>query len=154
MKKRKPQANEVGEWTLTKTIRFEAAHKLVNHDGKCERLHGHSWTADIECRGYSLTARGPKKGMVLDYGDISEAVKPIVDDVLDHHYLNQTLLTDAPTSEVVAQWIYNWLRDVAKLRGLHAVTVHETCTSACKYKPKDAKKIKRELVTWNGVDGV
>jgi 6-pyruvoyl tetrahydropterin synthase len=30
------------QWAISKTFKFEAAHSLVHHDGKCSREHGHS----------------------------------------------------------------------------------------------------------------
>ena len=84
-------------FTLTKEIRFEAAHKLPHHDGQCARLHGHSFKARIVCQSEKLISEGPKRGMVLDFKTISEAVKPILDEKLDHHYLNETLPMESPT---------------------------------------------------------
>jgi len=117
---------------LSKMFRFEAAHFLPHHDGKCRRMHGHSWQATIVCEGYHLKHEGPKQGMLLDYGEISDAMEPIVDGALDHHLLNDTVNAN-PTSEVVAVWIYFRLRD--KLPGLKGVIIEETCTSRCEYFP-------------------
>lgn len=118
-------------WAITKTFRFEAAHHLPNHDGKCARVHGHSWVADVEVTGPHLVEDGPKVGMVLDYGTISDAVDPIVEGTLDHYDLNVTTGLDNPTSEAIAKWLFDQLDTV--LPGLIAVTIHETCTSACRY---------------------
>jgi 6-pyruvoyltetrahydropterin/6-carboxytetrahydropterin synthase len=118
-------------WTLTKTFRFEAAHKLPKHDGKCARLHGHSWACDIEVRGPALHAGGAEAGMVIDYGTISGILRPLVDGYLDHHYLNDTLPLDNPTSEEVARWLYQRVKPY--LAELTAVTIHETCTARCRY---------------------
>lgn len=118
-------------WVLTKAFRFEAAHHLPAHDGKCARVHGHSWVGEIEVRGDSLITEGPKRGMVIDYGDLAAAVQGIVENWLDHHDLNRTTGLRDPTSEALAQWVYDRLRPV--LRGLVAVTIHETCTARCRY---------------------
>lgn len=118
-------------WTLSKTFRFEASHQLVGHDGKCARLHGHSWTATVCIERGDLTAEGPKAGMVLDYGDVSAAAAPLVERYLDHHHLNETLETDRPTSEVIARWLFQRLD--RELPFLRSVTVEETCTSRCTY---------------------
>jgi 6-pyruvoyltetrahydropterin/6-carboxytetrahydropterin synthase len=34
-------------WLIYKEVRFEAAHRLPYHDGKCQRLHGHSWIGRV-----------------------------------------------------------------------------------------------------------
>jgi 6-pyruvoyltetrahydropterin/6-carboxytetrahydropterin synthase len=119
-------------WTLRKTVRFEAAHHLPHHDGKCRRVHGHSWEAVIEVRGRSLWQDGPKTGMVMDYGEISQAVDPIWEDYLDHHDLNATTGLDSPTSERLAKWLFDTLAPHL-YENLVAVTIRETCTSECRY---------------------
>jgi len=124
-------------WELTKELRFEAAHKLAHHDGKCARLHGHSWVARIIVRVGVLHESGPQTNMGLDYALIKDAYSTIRDQYLDHHYLNETLGTDSPTSEYVAQWLFDALapkfRSVLHFVGLVAVEVDETCTSSCRY---------------------
>ena len=120
-------------WTLTKHFPFEAAHFLPHHDGKCQRMHGHSWVMDVECRRDALDSDGPKQGMVVDFGDISTAVKPLLDGWLDHYVLNETTGLESPTSECLAEWIYSWLKP--RVPYLHAITIAETCTSACRYEP-------------------
>lgn len=103
------------------------------HNGKCARLHGHSWIAAVEVEGATLIEDGAKSGMVLDYGDLSALVRPLVAVYLDHHYLNETTGLINPTSEELARWIY--LRLTGIVPGLTAVTVYETCTSECRYAP-------------------
>lgn len=122
-------------WYLTKKFRFEAAHRLPHHDGKCQRLHGHSWEGQVVCRFDDLIEGGAKDGMGRDYADISAPVKAMVEEFLDHHYLNETLPLESPTSELVARWVWEHLEPV--LTGLHAVVIKETCTSACRYSPRD-----------------
>jgi 6-pyruvoyltetrahydropterin/6-carboxytetrahydropterin synthase len=119
-------------WLLAKKFRFEAAHKLPYHDGKCSRLHGHSWHGVVYVAGDTLVAEGAKQGMVMDYGDITKCLKPLLDDYLDHYYLNESLGLESPTSEEVAAWIYGKLEE-AGLLGLTAVRIDETCTSICLY---------------------
>ena len=118
-------------WTLRKTFRFEASHVLPQQGGKCARLHGHSWVLQVEVQGDRLAAAGARAGMVLDYGDISAIVKPLIDGYLDHYHLNDTTGLANPTSEELARWVYD--RIAPYLDGLTAVTIHETCTSECRY---------------------
>ena len=118
-------------WTLRKTFRFEAAHRLPQHDGKCARLHGHSWKGEVAVEGASLGAGGSRAGMVIDYGDIKAVLAPLIDAYLDHHYLNESLRMENPTSEEVARWLYEAVEPY--LTGLHSVTIRETCTSACTF---------------------
>jgi 6-pyruvoyltetrahydropterin/6-carboxytetrahydropterin synthase len=118
-------------YTLEKTITFEASHQLINHDGKCARLHGHSWKAIVICSGNSLIDTGPKQNMLIDYSEIKKQVKYLLENYLDHHHLNYTLQTDSPTSEYVAKWLFTNLK--IKLPLLKEIVVYETCTSKCIY---------------------
>ena len=117
---------------LKKQFRFEASHQLPKHDGKCQRLHGHSWKGWVTVEDTELCTQGPKAGMLVDYGDISAVLKPIVEDYLDHHHLNETLGLENPTSEEIARWLYNRLKPI--LPGLSSVIIEETCSSACEYR--------------------
>lgn len=122
--------------TLRKKFKFEASHQLVGHDGKCARLHGHSWVLWVEVVGSGVHEEGPKRGMLIDYGDVKKAVMPLWDRLLDHHHLNETFNTDAPTSEHVAIALWELLQpcfaDDPRCR-LNAIEIEETCTSACRY---------------------
>lgn len=118
--------------TLTKEFRFEASHKLPNHDGKCARLHGHSWKMKVVLEGSELHESGPKAGMLADFGDVSRAVKPLLEEKLDHWHLNDTTGLANPTSEELAVWIFNQLEPTLPL--LVAVQIEETCTSSCTYR--------------------
>lgn len=128
-------------FTLEKTFRFEASHQLPNHDGKCARLHGHSWVCVIHLEGYKLVDQGPKQGMLMDYGDISASMKDLIENYLDHWHLNETTGLSNPTSEELARWIYTRLEQVFRSHLspdrtlLKAVTVRETCTSSATYQP-------------------
>lgn len=140
------------EFILTKTFPFEAAHQLKYHDGKCARLHGHSFKLTIVVASQSVTSelirdpsvpmsklkptKDPKSNMLLDYGDISDIVKPFVEDKLDHHFLNETLETDSPTSEYIASYCFGWFSGEFGKKGveLRAVRISETCTSEAIYR--------------------
>jgi 6-pyruvoyltetrahydropterin/6-carboxytetrahydropterin synthase len=117
---------------LTKEFRFEASHQLPAHDGKCARLHGHSWRGRVVVRGDVLVDSGPKVGMLLDYGDIKRAVEPLVREHLDHWHLNDSTGLLNPTSEELARWVFERLRPALPM--LEAVIIEETCTSSCEYR--------------------
>ena len=118
-------------WVIGKEFRFEASHQLPNHDGKCARLHGHSWRGVIYVAGNKLVNSGAKQDMIMDYGDIKKYLKPLLENYLDHYHLNETTGLANPTSETIAKWIYEQLEN--KIPGLVAVRIDETCTSQCIY---------------------
>src|SRR2546423_9278614 len=114
---------------LRKTFQFEAAHFLphVPEDHKCRRLHGHSFRAEVVIEGET----DPKYGWVMDYADIAEAFRPLLDQ-LDHHYLNEIRGLENATSENLAVWIWDQLKP--DLPGLIEVVIAETCVSQCHYR--------------------
>lgn len=116
---------------LEKIFRFEAGHVLKHHDGKCKDPHGHSYMLTVRLRSPTLIASGPKTNMVLDFGDVKSVVKPMIVEFLDHKWLNDTLKSDSPTAEYIAQWIYQHLKPHLPL--LYSVTIHETVNSSATY---------------------
>lgn len=119
-------------WILSKDFTFEASHQLPHHDGKCARLHGHSWRGTVYVEGDKLVESGSKQDMVMDFKEIKDYLNPLIEGYLDHHHLNSTTQLENPTSERVAQWVYERLED-GGLKGLIAVCIQETCTSRCFY---------------------
>jgi 6-pyruvoyltetrahydropterin/6-carboxytetrahydropterin synthase len=88
--------------SVTRSFRFEAAHQLPWHEGKCRHLHGHSYRLDVTVTG----PLGPN-GIVLDFADLQAAVNREVIDRYDHRYLND--LMDNPTAELMAHQIWKTL---------------------------------------------
>lgn len=112
---------------LSKEFRFEASHQLPNHDGKCARLHGHSWVLLVGVVGVVNTVKGfAKEGMVRDYADIKGPMQPLIDQ-LDHHHLNDLLGDYPPTSENVLIWIASHLEEMDF--DWEFLILEETCTS-------------------------
>jgi 6-pyruvoyltetrahydropterin/6-carboxytetrahydropterin synthase len=114
---------------LRKTFQFEAAHLLPNLPAshKCRRLHGHSFVVEIGVAGEI----DPKLGWLIDYAEISDAFKPLLER-LDHYYLNEIPGLENPTSENIAIWIWRDLKP--RLALLTEVVVAETCTARCVYR--------------------
>jgi 6-pyruvoyltetrahydropterin/6-carboxytetrahydropterin synthase len=114
---------------IFKEFTFEAAHRLPHvPDGhKCSRLHGHSYRVTVHVGG----PVDSHLGWVRDFDDLTRAMRPVLDR-LDHYYLNDIEGLDNPTSEVLARWIWDWLK--ASLPGLSQVVVRETCTAGCVYR--------------------
>jgi 6-pyruvoyltetrahydropterin/6-carboxytetrahydropterin synthase len=114
--------------TLWKEFRFEAAHRLPNMpaEHKCARLHGHSFHLEVHLAGNV----DPHTGMLVDYGDIKAAFKPL-EDRLDHHYLNEIPGLENPPSENLVRWIWEQLKP--DLPELSRLVLRETCTVGCVY---------------------
>lgn len=114
---------------IYKDFRFEAAHRLPNvpEGHKCARLHGHSYRCRITISGE------PKEpaGWIMDFSDLAAVAQPLLDQ-LDHYYLNDIAGLENPTSENLAQWLWNKLQ--GELPQLTEVEISETCTSGCIYR--------------------
>jgi len=95
--------------SITKIFRFEAAHHLPGHQGKCARPHGHSYRLEVTISGPIKDAPGESDhGMVMDFGDLSNIVKNSVIERLDHQDLNA--ITELhTTAENLAHWIWDEL---------------------------------------------
>lgn len=122
---------------ITKTFKFEAAHQLLEHDGDCARLHGHSYSFTLGICGQMLGS-GPKRNMVLDYGDLGEVGKKIRD-MLDHHFLNDVTSESMTTAEFLCKWIYDRVEE--EIPDLWSVEVSETESTSCSYCPIQSRLI-------------
>lgn len=119
---------------IRKHFRFEAAHVLPHHPGKCSRLHGHSYRLEVAVRG-PLQQAGPARGMVVDFDEISAVVRPLVIERLDHASLNDVM--ENPTAELIALWIWDEL--AGKLPQLDEIVVWETPTACAVVRADDAR---------------
>ncbi len=106
--------------SVTCSFRFEAAHTLARHPGKCRNLHGHSYRLDV-------TVGGPLdgNGVVIDFDRLHEIVDREVVGEWDHRDLNQVL--DNPTAELLAHRAWELLTDAGVT--LSALGLWETDTS-------------------------
>lgn len=60
-----------------KPIRISTGHRILHHDGKCSRPHGHNYELSVEIRG-ELT----EEGWVVDKGEVTGII-----DEWDHRFL-------------------------------------------------------------------
>ena len=74
------QALAHGNMVVSKTIVTETAHRLVDYDGKCSSIHGHSWhwTVHVHCK--SLLPNG----IAVDFGKLKQVMNECIHDVFDH----------------------------------------------------------------------
>lgn len=63
---------------VSKKFKWEAAHRIPWHEGKCKHLHGHSYKMIVELEG-----EPNEKGVVIDFNDIKKMIEPYVK-MLDH----------------------------------------------------------------------
>jgi len=70
---------------ITKEFKFEMAHALYAYDGLCANIHGHSYRLWVCIRGKVKNENGhTKDGMLMDFMNLKEIVKPNIVDKYDH----------------------------------------------------------------------
>lgn len=116
--------------SLNRSFRLESARSLPNlpKDHPCAAIHGHSFLVKLGLSGEI----DPHIGWLMDYDDIERAFAPIKE-ALDHRYLNEVKGLENPTSELLAAWIYQQLKD--KLPLLDEVSIMETPDTCATYRP-------------------
>jgi len=105
---------EAGERELVvggdRPIRISTGHRILHHDGKCSRPHGHNYEVSVRVRG-ELT----EKGWIVDKGDVTEIISnwdhrfileegdPLIDAMATSGGNDAVVVLDAPpTAEVMA----------------------------------------------------
>jgi 6-pyruvoyl tetrahydropterin synthase/QueD family protein len=70
---------------ITKEFKFEMAHALHGYDGLCKNIHGHSYKLWVTVKGEVRNENSHvKDGMVIDFAELKEIVKPEIIDKYDH----------------------------------------------------------------------
>ena len=80
------------------SLEFDAAHRLPGYDGKCSRVHGHTYEVEVVLEG----PVDEESGLLMDFYDLKQALKKVLEG-LDHRDLNEIL--DNPTAEMIAEHI-------------------------------------------------
>lgn len=125
-------------WTLHTKFKFDAAHLIDGYDGKCGRMHGHSYKVHISAKSHKLNPSEylESEDMVCDFKELKWAAKGSEKGGLDHSVLNEELPVN-PTAERIAEFIYketqNRIPDDISLQ----VTVWETENSWVEYTEED-----------------
>ncbi|EER22473.1 queuosine biosynthesis protein QueD [Rickettsia tamurae subsp. buchneri] len=55
----------------TRRIEFDAGHRIIGHQNKCQFLHGHRYVLEITI----ATNETDKLGMIIDFGLIKDLAK-------------------------------------------------------------------------------
>lgn len=134
--------------TATKTVRFDAAHVLTNHQGLCKNLHGHTYRVDVSV-SQSDDAPGD---MVIDFKDLKRIATEVICSRFDHAFIFNTgssgereiaevverngmrtvAIPFRSTAENLARYFFGELK--ALVPGLAAVRVWETADSCAEYR--------------------
>lgn len=133
---------------ISKEFAWEMAHRLLNHDGKCKHLHGHSYRAKVIIQAEALIPESgsSSEGMVVDFSELA-SIKQWIDCVLDHrcmlqhtdplcHHLTPEELLKVPyrpTAENIAKNIRNLVESemIVKRVRYSKITVQVWETAKC-----------------------
>ena len=117
---------------LTKEFEFEMAHSLLNYDGLCKHIHGHSYKLAVTVIATpNRDKSSPKRGMVMDFGDLKRIVNTLITKPLDHAFVMN--------SETPKEWYTNNNQLFGRI---HLVDYQPTCENMV---VDFAEKIKAEL---------
>ena len=142
---------------LTKSFSFEMAHALLNYDGKCKNIHGHSYRLEVTIIGEPRAEAGhPEDGLVIDFGELKRVVNAAVVDEFDHALVVKSDFNDELTgvlSKNFERLIYtayqptceNLILDFAERikkalparASLHHLILHETATAYAEWYTED-----------------
>lgn len=135
--------------TVTKSVKFDAAHILTNHNGLCKNLHGHTYRVEISVSQDG----GDGSDMVIDFKDLKRIATEVICERFDHafiyntasegereiasvvekHAMRTVALPFRSTAENLARYFYGELEE--RIPGLSAVRVWETADSCAEYRP-------------------
>ncbi len=69
--------------TITRKFEFDAAHRVLGHEGKCRHLHGHRYVAEVTARASELDSLG----RVIDFSVLKDRIGTWIDKHWDHNIL-------------------------------------------------------------------
>src|ERR1017187_4200151 len=116
----------MGVTQIMRRFEFDAAHRVLGHQGKCRFLHGHRYVAEVTVQAEKLNSLG----MVVDFSVIKEVIGGWIESQWDHNillnrndplyplfrdhqsinhgklpYVN-VLSGENPTAEYIAKWLF------------------------------------------------
>jgi len=97
-----------GTYEISASAYFDAAHMLRDYEGKCARMHGHSFRVEAALAGSSL---GPSQ-LLVDFHDLRRLLREVIEP-FDHRCLNEVepFTELSPTSENLARFIFRSLAE-------------------------------------------
>lgn len=140
---------------ITKEFRFEGAHALMNYNGKCKNIHGHSYILYVTVVGEAKTdPNGPDNGMVIDFKLLKDIVNKNIIDKFDHalvleegtplsnelstEYPNVYLTNFRPTTENLICFFAQAIKEnLPQGINLYSLKLHETASSYIEWFAED-----------------
>lgn len=86
--------------------KFDAAHFLPGHEGKCANLHGHTWLVEV------WITKQTKDAMIIDFSIVKDIITQF-----DHKFVNDFI--ENPTAENIVRYFLNEFKKI----GLNEVRI-------------------------------
>ena len=125
-------------WILQTEFRFDSAHLIEGYDGKCARLHGHTYRVRMSAKSHKLNPSKylPTPDMVCDFRELKWPARDSTKGGLDHAYLND-ILPISTTAERIAEYIHQETKKRLPEGIELTVTIWETPDSWVEYTDQD-----------------
>ena len=107
-------------WKLKVKDKFQAAHFLEGYEGKCEKIHGHTFQVEVQILVKNLDKTG------IDFKIIKKALSELMP---DHTLLNEVYDFN-PSAENLSQ---HFLNELKKKFPVKSVTVWESEDASATY---------------------
>lgn len=82
----------------TRKIEFDAGHRVVGHENKCQFLHGHRYVLEVTVES-NVT---DNLGMVIDFGYMKSIIQKWIDDNFDHNIILHQ--NDREMGDRICEW--------------------------------------------------
>lgn len=125
-------------WKLHTEFTFDAAHFIDGYDGKCGRMHGHTYKVHITAKSHKLNPSRylDTPDMVCDFKELKWAADDGKKGGLDHTVLNESIPVPT-TAERIAEYIHRETKKRIPDEIDLTVTVWETENSWVEYTDKN-----------------
>lgn len=70
--------------SISRTGTFDAAHRLMDHGGKCRNIHGHTYHWELTL--HLVDANTPET-IAIDFGDLKQIFDGYIDQFIDHSFI-------------------------------------------------------------------
>jgi len=126
----------------TRVIEFDAGHRVLNHEGKCRRIHGHRYKIELTVSSTQLDSIG----RVVDFSVLKERCGAWIDANWDHKLLlfsadplakiitaedGLVIVDFNPTAENMAFALNKKFSELLRETGIHVTSIRVYETPNC-----------------------
>jgi 6-pyruvoyltetrahydropterin/6-carboxytetrahydropterin synthase len=108
-------------WKLRVREKFQAAHFLKEYQGKCEKVHGHTFQVEVMVEVEELD----RTGISIDFTRIKAKLAEVLP---DHTLLNEVYRFN-PSAENLARHFFNELKELFPVREVTVWESEDACAT-------------------------